>query len=75
MTQFEKDVMAHFEENVPVGYCQALDRIRCFSDLDKYFFLKWRLNRMARKGLIRRGRVYSIWQSYNGTPTYGLLSD
>lgn len=63
-------------ETVPERYTQAVDAIdRELNRRGHYFwFLCWRLDRMVRRGLIRRGHpIRSIFRSYDGTPSYGRI--
>lgn len=76
MTKFENIVIAQLN-TLPSGCTQALDGINCELVLGGYTprFLRYRLDRMVRKGLICRGRdMRSEFTSYDGTPTYGIAS-
>jgi len=74
MNEFETKILEHMK-SVPKEYTQAIDGIRCELYLRSNYepwFLRRRLDRMVSKGLIRSGRpMSSMFQSYNGTVTYG----
>jgi len=69
---FQSAALEYFRTQVPEGSLQALDGVAAFSDLNSYWFWRFRLDRMVRKGLLRRGKIRSYFPSYDGTPTYGL---
>lgn len=71
MTRFERAALAYFE-TIPRGYLQRIDGVRCYSPLTPFWFLRWRLDRMARKGLLVRRATGSFWPSQDGMPAYGL---
>lgn len=70
--KFEDAALQYFNAQVPVGFSQRIDGIACFSPLPKYWFWKWRLNRMVRKGLLRRVYHGSMFASASSMPWYGL---
>jgi hypothetical protein len=74
MSDFERTVLAYFRDEVGMGVIQRIDGIECFSPLPKFWFWRSRLNRMVRKGLLKRRGIGSIWPSCDGMPGYGLAS-
>lgn len=72
LSVFEREALSYFQEKVPAGYTQRIDGIACFSPLSGYRFWRWRLDRMVKKGLLRRRGHPSIWRSCDGMPGYGL---
>lgn len=74
MSKFKQAVLRQME-TIPKGYFQAQDRLMYEVEAREgrqFFAPYWRLARLAKKGVIRRGRgVRSIFSSYNGTPNYG----
>lgn len=75
MTEFEQEAIAYFRRELPQGYYQAEDGVAVFSQLPRYWFWRYRLRRMVKRGLLRTVAVRSIWRSYNGTPAYGLAPE
>lgn len=70
---FEKEALRYFKEEVPSGYTQRIDGIECFSKLSEFWFWRYRLHRMASRGLIKRSYHGSIWASCNGMVAYGSI--
>ena len=74
MKTFEETALAYFRDEVGAGVIQRIDGIECFSPLPKFWFWRFRLNRMARKGLLTRRGIGSIWASCDGMPGYGIAT-
>lgn len=64
--------LRYFREQVGYGRTQRIDGVECFSPLPQFWFWRFRLNRMVRKGLLMRRSIGSFWPSCNGMPAYGL---
>jgi hypothetical protein len=69
---FESVALEYFRTQVPKGMVQRLDGVECYSTLSGYLFWHWRLNRMAKRGLLRKTKYPTIWRSLKGMPAYGL---
>lgn len=60
--------------DVPVGYMERIDGLRCSKHLinDDFWFFRFRLRLMERAGLIRSKRTRSYWPSCDGMPAFCL---
>lgn len=72
MKTFENEALRYFRDEVGAGVVQRIDGIACFSSLSEFWFWRFRLNRMVRKGLLTKRIVGSIWASCNSMPWYGI---
>lgn len=69
---FEQKVIDYFLEQVPEGCLQRIDGIRSFAPFGDTWLLRWRLNRLVRKGVLKKRSAGSMWPSLDGMPAYGL---
>jgi hypothetical protein len=69
---FESVAVDYFTNEVRPGYSQRIDGIEVFSPLAKFWFWKFRLNRLVRKGVLERRYFGSIWASCSRMPSYGI---
>ena len=76
MSAFSEAVARHMA-TIPEGLVQSEDRMRDEMELRGEwpgFFARWRLNRMAGRGEIRRGpNTRSLFRSGRGWPTWGPM--
>lgn len=72
MSKFEEVALSYFAQKVGPGVLQRIDGVECFSPLSRFWFWRWRLRRMVRKGLLVRRGIGSIWPSCDGMPAYGI---
>jgi hypothetical protein len=68
---FEQVAVEYFK-TIPEGYVQRIDGVECFSPLSKFWFWRWRLDRLVKRGILKRHATSSIWASCNGMPAYAL---
>jgi hypothetical protein len=69
---FKAAALRYFQDQVPKGYLQRIDRISCFSPLPDYWFWRTRLRIMAKRGVLARRTFGSVWASGANLPSYGL---
>lgn len=72
MSKFEKEALDYFKNIVGPGMLQRIDGIECFSTLPNFWFWKFRLNRMVRKGLLIKRKTSSFLPTYDGMMSYGI---
>ena len=71
---FEQAAISYFSKPTMIGLCQRIDGVHCFSNLSAYWFWEYRLNRLVKKGILKRFRTSSMWLSCNGMYAYGLAT-
>ncbi|MBA8822273.1 hypothetical protein FHW00_004639 [Ochrobactrum sp. P6BSIII] len=69
---FERVAVDYFTNEVGHGYSQRIDGIECFSPLPRYWFWRFRLNRLVSKGILQRRYFGSFWPSCSRLPSYGI---
>lgn len=72
---FQKTAIEYFRDEVGAGMIQRIDGIECFSPLPKFWFWRIRLALLARRGLLVKKGIRSIWRSLDGMPGYGIASN
>lgn len=72
---FEQQALKYFTEQVAVGSYQRIDGVEVFSGLSKFWFWRRRLDRLVKRGVLRKIVTYSFWPSSNGMPAYGLKTE
>jgi hypothetical protein len=73
-SSFEKAAVEYFKDEVGAGMIQRIDGIESFSPLPTFWFWRFRLALLARRGLLVRKGFPSIWRSCDGMPGYGIAS-
>jgi hypothetical protein len=78
MSKFRDAVLRQIAA-IPLGCAQGVDAFEREMENREgraFWFLKWRLDRLVRRGVIRRGKnIRSVFRSYDGTPTYGPVDE
>lgn len=74
MRSFENEAVEYFSTQVPPGHFQRVDGVECFSRLSEYWFWRWRLERLVRRGVLRSKVFGSIWRSCSNLPSYAIAT-
>ncbi|NTF16833.1 hypothetical protein G6L37_00140 [Agrobacterium rubi] len=71
-SSFRRVAVDYFETEVGHGMIQRIDGIRCFSPLPRFWFWRFRLAILVKRGLLVKTGFPSIWRSLDGMAAYGI---
>jgi hypothetical protein len=73
MSKFRNIILAALA-NVPEGYMQRIDGLRCEPNVidHDFWFFRFRLRLMEKDGLIVSRKTGSYWPSCDGMPSFAL---
>ena len=71
---FEAEAIRYFRDSVPAGMMQRIDGIE-LSRLSEFWFWRWRLDRLVKRGVLSRRSTRSFWRSCDGMPAYGITKN
>lgn len=67
---FEEEAVEYFTTEVPAGNYQRIDGVECFSPLSAHWFWRRKLDKLVKKGVLKKKVFGSMWKSCQNMPSY-----